>query len=97
MWNWSEQTPVISISTKYIFFIVPKNQDLKKFLENLINPDIDLIEVGKCVFLCAKNFLISENNIMTLDLRSSIILKKLFSFYLPFRLILTMQGELKCI
>lgn len=60
----------------------------------MINPDIDLIEVGKCVFLCAKNFLISEHNIiMTIDLRSSNIFKIIYSFHLTFRLILTMQGE----
>lgn len=66
----------------------------------MINPDIDLIEVGKRVFLCAKNFLISEHNdIMTIDLRSSNnhFLKIIYSFHLPFRLILTMQGELKYI
>lgn len=37
----------------------------------MINPDIDLTEVGKCVFIYAKNFLISEHSgiLMIIDLK----------------------------
>lgn len=31
-------------------------------MESLKDPEIDLIEIGKCVFICARDFVASENN-----------------------------------
>lgn len=46
----------------------------------MINPDIDLIEVGKCVFIYTKGFLISEHNdiVMNIDFKSSIIFEIIY-------------------
>lgn len=42
----------------------------------MINPDIDLIEVGKWVFICAKNFLILEHNVViTIILKNDELVK----------------------